>query len=162
MKFAGRTWVFGDNINTDLMYPNTSFRATEEERRKLVFSANRPGWSTVVRQGDILVGGLNFGTDVKGNLVMYAGGDFNAYLGGVTNGPIFAEGSLFADTKWLFLYSARDFNMGTDNWANSTNWPLGLPSTYPVFNRGYHVRTEEPGTDLGVNYNPRWQKRKSS
>lgn len=62
MKFAGRTWVFGDNINTDLMYPNTSFRATEEERRKLVFSANRPGWSAEVRQGDILVGGLNFGT----------------------------------------------------------------------------------------------------
>ena len=62
MKFAGRTWVFGDNINTDLMYPNTSFRATEEERRKLVFSANRPGWSSEVRQGDILVGGVNFGT----------------------------------------------------------------------------------------------------
>jgi len=62
MKFEGRTWVFGDNINTDLMYPNTSFRATEEERRKLVFSANRPGWSSEVRQGDILVGGLNFGT----------------------------------------------------------------------------------------------------
>ena len=62
MKFAGRTWVFGDNINTDLMYPNTSFRATEEERRKLVFSANRQGWSAEVRRGDILVGGVNFGT----------------------------------------------------------------------------------------------------
>lgn len=62
MKFEGRTWVFGDNINTDLMYPNTSFRASEEERRKLVFSANRPGWSSEVRQGDILVGGVNFGT----------------------------------------------------------------------------------------------------
>lgn len=62
MRFEGRTWVFGDNINTDLMYPNTSFRATEEERRKLVFSANRPGWSSEVRDGDILVGGSNFGT----------------------------------------------------------------------------------------------------
>lgn len=62
MQFEGRTWVFGDNINTDLMYPNTSFRATEEERRRLVFSANRPGWSAGVRAGDILVGGINFGT----------------------------------------------------------------------------------------------------
>ncbi len=62
MRFQGRTWVFGDNINTDLMYPNTSFRATEEERRKLVFSANRPGWSSIVQQGDILIGGVNFGT----------------------------------------------------------------------------------------------------
>jgi len=62
MQFEGRTWVFGDNINTDLMYPNTSFRATEEERRRLVFSANRPGWSAEVRAGDILVGGINFGT----------------------------------------------------------------------------------------------------
>ena len=62
MKFEGRCWIFGDNVNTDLMYPNASFRASEEERRRLVFSANRPGWSSEVRQGDILIAGTNFGT----------------------------------------------------------------------------------------------------
>ncbi|MCC7105729.1 MAG: 3-isopropylmalate dehydratase [Chloroflexi bacterium] len=62
VRVEGRTWVFGDNINTDLMWPGTAFRATDEERRKLVFSANRPGWSSEVRQGDLIVGGGNFGT----------------------------------------------------------------------------------------------------
>jgi 3-isopropylmalate/(R)-2-methylmalate dehydratase small subunit len=62
MQFEGRTWVFGDNMNTDLMYPNTSFKATEDERRRLVFSANRPGWSSQVAPGDVLIGGVNFGT----------------------------------------------------------------------------------------------------
>lgn len=62
MRVEGRVWVFGDNINTDLMWPNTAFRATDEERRQLVFSANRPGWVDEVRPGDIIVGGANFGT----------------------------------------------------------------------------------------------------
>jgi 3-isopropylmalate/(R)-2-methylmalate dehydratase small subunit len=59
---AGSVWLFGDNINTDLMYPNVAFRATDQERRRLVFSANRPGWSERVKQGDVIVAGSNFGT----------------------------------------------------------------------------------------------------
>ena len=62
MRIRGRVWVFGDNINTDLMYPNTAFRMTDGERRRLVFSAIRPGWADQVREGDLIVGGLNFGT----------------------------------------------------------------------------------------------------
>ena len=62
MKFEGPSWVFGDNINTDLMYPAEAFRASEEERCRLVFGANRPGWSSQVRPGEILVAGSNFGT----------------------------------------------------------------------------------------------------
>jgi 3-isopropylmalate/(R)-2-methylmalate dehydratase small subunit len=58
----GRCWRFGDNINTDLMFPTASFRATPEERLKLVFSANRPGWSELVQPGDIIIAGSNFGT----------------------------------------------------------------------------------------------------
>jgi 3-isopropylmalate/(R)-2-methylmalate dehydratase small subunit len=58
----GRIWCFGDNMNTDLMYPGTAFRATPEERMALVFSANRPGWSALVQVGDMLVAGSNFGT----------------------------------------------------------------------------------------------------
>lgn len=61
-RAAGRSWVFGDHINTDLMYPGASFTASAEERRALVFSMNRPGWSSLVREGDILVAGINFGT----------------------------------------------------------------------------------------------------
>lgn len=62
MKLVGRAWVFGDNINTDLLYPAACFRLPAAERPALTMSANRPGWSGQVRPGDLLVAGPNFGT----------------------------------------------------------------------------------------------------
>lgn len=58
---AGRTWTFGDNINTDLMLPGPLLLASEEDQRRAVFSANRPGWVDQVQVGDMIVGGLNYG-----------------------------------------------------------------------------------------------------
>jgi 3-isopropylmalate/(R)-2-methylmalate dehydratase small subunit len=58
----GRIWKFGDDINTDLIFPHTAFRAAPEEQPKYVFSDNRPGWSDLVMPGDIIVAGKNFGT----------------------------------------------------------------------------------------------------
>ena len=57
----GRVWKFGDNINTDLIYPNSAFRTPEAEQYKLTFSSNRPGWVNQVSPGDLLIGGANFG-----------------------------------------------------------------------------------------------------
>ena len=61
MKFTGRTWKFGDNINTDLILPIVAFYLTPEEQIKYIFRANRPGWVDLVQPGDILIGGRNFG-----------------------------------------------------------------------------------------------------
>lgn len=61
MQFNARTWKVGDNINTDLILPNRAFYLTPQEQPKFVFSANRPGWSDLVTEGDILIGGRNFG-----------------------------------------------------------------------------------------------------
>jgi len=61
MRFAGRSWKFPDNINTDLILPNRAFYLTAEEQARFVFSANRPGWVDEVKPGDILIGGKNFG-----------------------------------------------------------------------------------------------------
>src|SRR4029077_5425882 len=58
----GRVWTFGDDINTDLMLPGPLLTASEEEQRRAVFSANRPGWVDKGRSGDIIIGGRNFGT----------------------------------------------------------------------------------------------------
>lgn len=58
---TGRVWKFGDNINTDLIFPNTAFHLEQAEQYKLVFSANRPGWVDQVRVGDLLIAGSNFG-----------------------------------------------------------------------------------------------------
>ncbi len=62
MHFEARTWKFGDNINTDLILPGHAMMKPFDEQPKYTFSANRPGWVDEVRQGDILVGGSNFGT----------------------------------------------------------------------------------------------------
>ena len=58
---SGKIWKFGDDINTDLMLPGPLLFATEEEQKRAVFSANRPGWADQVQTGDIIVGGLNYG-----------------------------------------------------------------------------------------------------
>ncbi len=58
---TGKVWKFGDNINTDLIFPNSAFRMPLEEQHKLVFSANRPGWVEQVQAGDIVIAGKDFG-----------------------------------------------------------------------------------------------------
>ena len=62
MILRGKAWVFGDDINTDLLYPASCFRLPPAERPWKTMSANRPGWSREVRPGDLLVAGSNFGT----------------------------------------------------------------------------------------------------
>ncbi len=58
---TGRVWKFGDNINTDLMLPGSLSYASEEEQKRGVFAANRPGWVDQVAAGDFIVGGRNYG-----------------------------------------------------------------------------------------------------
>jgi len=51
----GRAWLFGeDNLNTDLMMPQTVFGKSLEEQVRHVFATYRPGWVDEVRAGDIL------------------------------------------------------------------------------------------------------------
>jgi 3-isopropylmalate/(R)-2-methylmalate dehydratase small subunit len=62
MQFRGRVWVFGDDINTDLILPTPVMTLPPAERPKHMFEANRPGWARQVRSGDIVVAGRNYGT----------------------------------------------------------------------------------------------------
>jgi 3-isopropylmalate/(R)-2-methylmalate dehydratase small subunit len=59
--FRSRVWCVGDDINTDLILPNDMLNFPRPQRAQSVFRANRPGWAAQVRQGDILIGGRNFG-----------------------------------------------------------------------------------------------------
>lgn len=61
MRQTGRVWKFGDNINTDLIQPSAAFKLPQSEQHKAVFSTYRPGWVDLVRPGDIIVAGFNFG-----------------------------------------------------------------------------------------------------
>lgn len=58
---SGRVWVFGDDINTDVMMPGAVLYGSEQEQTRALFASLRPGWVDEVRRGDIVVAGCNFG-----------------------------------------------------------------------------------------------------
>jgi 3-isopropylmalate/(R)-2-methylmalate dehydratase small subunit len=61
VKFSGKVWVFGDNLNTDAMYPGYAMKMEPAEAAKHIFYEVRPGWTDEVAAGDIVVAGRNFG-----------------------------------------------------------------------------------------------------
>jgi 3-isopropylmalate/(R)-2-methylmalate dehydratase small subunit len=61
---SGRSWLFPEaNINSDIILPAawTQLRS-EDEQARLLFRNHRPEWIDAVREGDVVVGGKNFGT----------------------------------------------------------------------------------------------------
>ena len=61
MKFTGKVWVFGDDLNTDAMYPGFAMKMEPAEAARHIFYEVRPGWTDQVSAGDIVVAGKNFG-----------------------------------------------------------------------------------------------------
>jgi 3-isopropylmalate/(R)-2-methylmalate dehydratase small subunit len=57
----GRALVFGDEVNTDDMYPGFAMRLPVAEAVQHLFSVSRPGWAREVQPGDIVVAGRRFG-----------------------------------------------------------------------------------------------------
>ena len=44
ISFSGKLWVFGDNLNTDAMYPAFAMKMDPPEAAKHIFYEVRPGW----------------------------------------------------------------------------------------------------------------------
>lgn len=63
MKLRGRAWVFGNNINTDLIFPKMWFRPTYEpgEMASHLMSGIDEELPKKIARGDFIVGGVNFG-----------------------------------------------------------------------------------------------------
>ena len=67
MTIRGRAFVFGDNIDTDIIAPGNTISFglgdafEEEDVKKNAFKALRPEFYKQVRVGDVLVAGSNFG-----------------------------------------------------------------------------------------------------
>src|SRR5262245_17673593 len=57
----GTVWLFGDDINTDLIAATPYIYLPAKEQAKHVFEANRPGWVDEMKAGDVIVAGKNFG-----------------------------------------------------------------------------------------------------
>lgn len=63
MPIIGRAWKYGDNINTDVLFPG-KYTYTVTEREEIARHALEdldPTFAANVRPGDVIVGGRNFG-----------------------------------------------------------------------------------------------------
>ncbi len=60
-KTRGKVWKFGDNINTTIITPDEMFHGQHVEMKDIVFAGLRPTWKDVVKPGDIIVAGRNWG-----------------------------------------------------------------------------------------------------
>lgn len=63
MRIEGCAWKFGENINTDLIYPKSHFRAeyAPGEMASHLMSGIDESFAGKVKPGDVIVGGQNFG-----------------------------------------------------------------------------------------------------
>jgi 3-isopropylmalate/(R)-2-methylmalate dehydratase small subunit len=62
-KFTGKAWKYGDNVNTDVIFPGkyTYQKMEPEEMAKHALEDLDPEFTSKVKAGDILVAGKNFG-----------------------------------------------------------------------------------------------------
>lgn len=60
-RFTGRAWVFGDDINTDLLAPGAYMKYGIEALARHCMEHVDPGFAAAVRPGDLVFGGRNFG-----------------------------------------------------------------------------------------------------
>lgn len=58
---AGRAWVLGDRIDTDVLAPGHLMKLSAEELARHCLEAVDPSFAANVRPGDILVAGRSFG-----------------------------------------------------------------------------------------------------
>ena len=58
---GGRAFVFGDNIDTDVLAPGRYMKASVEELARHCMEAIAPDFANTVQPGDVVVAGRNFG-----------------------------------------------------------------------------------------------------
>ena len=63
MQLRGKAWIFGNNVNTDLIFPKMWFRPTYEpgEMASHLMSGIDEELPKKIARGDFIVGGVNFG-----------------------------------------------------------------------------------------------------
>jgi len=58
---GGRAWVFGDDIDTDVLAPGAYMKGPVEELARHCLESVDPAFAADVCNGDVVVGGRNFG-----------------------------------------------------------------------------------------------------
>ena len=59
---GGRAWVFGDNVDTDVLAPGQYMKLGIEEIARHCLESVDPAFAAGVKAGDVVVGRRNFGT----------------------------------------------------------------------------------------------------
>jgi 3-isopropylmalate dehydratase small subunit len=111
----GRAWVFGDDVNTDVMAPGLWFKSPMEEMAKHCLEAVDPRFAREVRPGDIVVAGRRFGIGSAREQAAMA----LAHLGvgavlAVSFGRIFHRNALNFGLPALFFPQAEEIGAGND------------------------------------------------
>lgn len=61
-KIKGKTWIFEDNIDTDVIIPGRYLRTfNPQDLADHVLEGERPDFTANVKKGDVIVAGENFG-----------------------------------------------------------------------------------------------------
>jgi len=60
-EVRGKAWIFGDDVNTDVMAPGLYFKVPMDVMATHCMEAIDPVFATTVAPGDIVVAGRNFG-----------------------------------------------------------------------------------------------------
>jgi len=111
----GRAWVFGDDVNTDVMAPGLYFKSPMAEMARHCMEAVDPEFAGAVRPGDIVVGGRRFGIGSAREQAAMA----LKHLGvgavlAVSFGRIFYRNALNFGLPALFLPAAGEISAGDE------------------------------------------------
>ena len=138
LEVTGRVWVFGDDLNTDAMYPPDAMKLDLPAAARMIFYQVRPGWTDLVKSGDIVIAGTNFGVGsslpvaalfIELGVAALVAGEFNSlfYRNAINAGlpamtvpdvtSVFDDGDI------------GTFDIGSGSWRNDTT---GAAGTVPV------------------------------
>ncbi|MFA5255851.1 MAG: hypothetical protein WC419_04040, partial [Candidatus Omnitrophota bacterium] len=152
-----RSSIFTDGIESDIVVISTGnisiAQPTNDSNDRL----------TLIAYGNVNTGSVDLGkiASIRGNLVVWAGGDFDANYGGKTNGSIMANGAIDVNTLLPSTLCDRELRKGTNyyDWNDPAKMPLGLPPGFSVNLWDFLIKNEVLSEDsMGTNeYRPRWQ-----
>jgi 3-isopropylmalate/(R)-2-methylmalate dehydratase small subunit len=140
MKFTGKVWVFGDDLNTDAMYPGFAMKIDPPEAAKHIFYEVRPGWTDEVSAGDIVMAGKNFGVGSSRPVAALFAELGVAGLVAEEFNSLFFRNAVNAGLPAMTVPDATtvfsDGNVGTfdlsdGSWRNETTGATGTVTTLP-------------------------------
>jgi len=112
---SGKAWVYGDNVNTDVMAPGLYFKDSMEVMAAHCLEAIDPEFAPNVQPGDIVVGAENFGVGSAREqaALAFAYHKIGAILAG-SYGRIFYRNALNFGVPVLVFPEYADINKGDE------------------------------------------------